>query len=78
MKQTSIQWLIEQLLAYGDKAFNKEITLGEYHIKKQELIEQAKEMHKEEIEQAYKDGWNAGDFGSDEWAKIYYKELYEQ
>jgi len=32
--QTSIEWLIEQLSIYGDKALNKEITLGEYLIKK--------------------------------------------
>jgi hypothetical protein len=54
--QTSIEWLIEQLSIYGDKAFNKEITLGEYHIKKNELIEQAKEMHKQEIIDAYFSG----------------------
>lgn len=49
MKQTAVEWLVEQLLIYGDKAFNREITLGQYHIKKQELIEQAKEMHRQEI-----------------------------
>ena len=67
--QTSIEWLIEQLSIYGDKALNKEITLGEYLIKKNELIEQAKEMHEQEIINAHNsgfeksaEGWN-GEYG---------------
>ena len=49
MKQTAVEWYNEQLNMYGDMAFNKEITLGQYHIKKQELLQQAKEMEKEQI-----------------------------
>ena len=52
-QQTAVEWLVEQLLIYGDKAFNKEISLGQYHIKKQELIQQAKQMEKEQIMNAY-------------------------
>ena len=55
-KQTAVEWYNEQLNVYGDMAFNKEITLGQYHIKKQELLEQAKEMGKEQIEEAFADG----------------------
>jgi hypothetical protein len=74
--QTSIEWLIEQLSIYGDKAFNKEITLGEYHIKRIQLIEQAKEMHKQEIIDAF---WN----GSSHWdseleAEQYYNEIFKK
>lgn len=65
IKQTSLEWLRQELLK---RDMDKSIK---------ELFNQAKEMHREEIEQAYKDGWNAGDFGSDEWAEIYYKETYE-
>jgi hypothetical protein len=50
MKQTAVEWYNEQLNLYGDMAFNKEISLGQYHIKKQELLEQAKEMEKENLE----------------------------
>jgi hypothetical protein len=50
MKQTAVEWFNEQLNMYGDMAFNKEISLGQYHIKKQELLEQAKEMEKEKLE----------------------------
>jgi hypothetical protein len=49
MKQTAVEWYNEQLNMYGDMVFNKEISLGQYHIKKQELLEQAKEMEKDQI-----------------------------
>jgi hypothetical protein len=47
--KTAVEWYNEQLNMYGDMAFNKEISLGQYHIKKQELFEQALEMEKEQI-----------------------------
>jgi hypothetical protein len=52
-QQTAVEWYNEQLNLYGDMAFNKEITLGEYHIKKQELIKQAKEIEKEQMLECY-------------------------
>ena len=42
----------------------------------QELLEQGKEMEKEQIEDAYKRGWDSGNFGSDCWEEIYYNETY--
>jgi hypothetical protein len=54
--KTAVEWYNEQLNLYGDMAFNKEISLGQYHIKKQELLEQAKEMEKEQIRIAYMEG----------------------
>jgi len=33
-------------------------------------------MEKEQIEEAYKSGWDAGDFGSDCWEEIYYNQTY--
>jgi len=48
-QQTAVGWYNEQLNLSGDMAFNKEITLGQYHIKKQELFNQAKEMEKAQI-----------------------------
>ena len=77
--QTSVEWLIEQLSIYGDKAFNKEITLGEYHIKKNELIEQAKEIHKQEIMNAYNQGASdAYPNGSYIEGNAYYQETFEK
>jgi hypothetical protein len=51
--KTAVEWYNEQLNLCGDMAFNKEISLGQYHIKKQELLEQAKEMEKEQIMDAF-------------------------
>lgn len=78
-KQTAVEWLVLQLLIYGDKAFNKEISLGEYHIKKEELIEQAKEMEKEQIKDAFWNGDNSdctSEQNSFEFAEQYYNETY--
>jgi hypothetical protein len=47
--KTAVEWYNEQLNLYGDMAFNKEISLGQYHIKKQELLEQANKMFEEQI-----------------------------
>ena len=55
-QQTPVEWYNEQLNVYGDMAFNKEITLGQYHIKKQELLEQAKEMEKQRLIRAFDEG----------------------
>jgi hypothetical protein len=52
-KQTAVDWYNTQLNLYGDMAFNKEISLGEYHIKKMELLEQAKRMEKEQMKEIY-------------------------
>jgi hypothetical protein len=51
--KTAVEWYNEQLNLYGDMAFNKEISLGQYHIKKQELLEQAKEMENQRLKEAY-------------------------
>lgn len=59
MKQTAVEWYNEQLNLYGDMAFNKEITLGQYHIKKQELFQQAKEMEKQQIKDAFVECWKS-------------------
>jgi len=45
-------------------------------VKLWEAFEQAKAMHKDEIEDAYKNGWDAGDFGSDCWEEIYYNKTF--
>ena len=47
--KTAVEWFNQPLNLYADMAFYKEISLGQYHIKKQELLEQAKEMEGEQI-----------------------------
>ena len=75
-QQTAVEWLVEQLLIYGDKAFNKEISLGQYHIKKQELIEQAKQMEKEQIVNSYLQGCFDEELDHNK-AEQYYNETYK-
>lgn len=49
-KQSSVEWLIGQVL------INPKSNL-------REIIEQAKEMHEEEVNEAYIEGFNAGSSG---------------
>lgn len=56
-KQSSIQWIVGKL---GDleSMFNLGIIDNiQYYEEKTKLLEQAKAMHKEEIENAYSRGW---------------------
>ena len=69
MKQeTAVEWL--------EKEFNKlEATVGVYGIM-YSLIEQAKEMEKQQIIEAYKQGQYDGDTIRDTDAEQYYNETY--
>lgn len=66
-QQTAVEWLIEQ--HFG----SIENCTPDFRNK----INQAKEMEKQHIEDAYKNGWNAGDFGVDCWEEIYYNEKFK-
>jgi hypothetical protein len=68
--KTAVEWYNEQLNLYGDMAFNKEISLGQYHIKKQELLEQAKEMFEDQINNAHYEG-------SENYRRQYYNETFK-
>jgi FixJ family two-component response regulator len=69
VKQTAVDWLIEQLKKpYSDKYI-------------MDIIDQAKEKHKQEIINAYRDG--RSDQQSEKpsrfynrWAELYYRETY--
>jgi hypothetical protein len=78
MKQTAVEWYNEQLNMYGDMVFNKEISLGQYHIKKQELLEQAKEMEKDRVIDFAKkfSDFNGLTFNEKEVSKEYLEKLY--
>ena len=64
MKQTAVQWLVEKLMK-GDFVNNPD-----------ELIEQAKAMEKEQIVDAYTDGYSDSD-NKLSFNKQYYIENYE-
>jgi hypothetical protein len=66
-QQTAVEWLLNEIETKNGEEFSS------YYL---EFIEQAKEIEKEQIEDAYKRGWDSGDFGSDCWEEIYYNETY--
>ena len=69
MKQTAIEWLEKQFVKL-------ESTIGVHGVM-YELIEQAKEMEKEQIIQAYyQNGWNDND--NEHNAEQYYNQTYKQ
>ena len=78
MKQTAVEWLISQILA---ASINKETE--EMHITLPKgVFEQAKEMEKEQIVDAFSDGTRMIDVNDEMSAMlngfIYYGENYEQ
>ena len=72
MKQTAVEWLIEQLKE------NNMLTFDEWT----ELVDQAKEMEKEQIVDAFSEGTRMIDVNDEMSAMlngfIYYGEKYEQ
>lgn len=68
MKQTAVDWLLKQITEEFAKTPSK-ITFNPL------LINQAKEMEKEQIIMAYKADWHPC---SDEDAEQYYNETYKQ
>ena len=49
MKQTAVEWLIDNLWLLKEQMANKEITIGQYTLTRVKLLEQAKEMEKEQM-----------------------------
>ena len=74
MKQTAIDWLVEQLENVDYNPLEK----GGYDTAKKRIIEQAKAMEKEQITEAYDDGLFDGsmDIVKDRMYKKYYNENY--
>jgi len=56
MKQTAVAWLIDNLWLLKEQMANKEITIGQYTLTRVKLLEQAKAMEKEQIENAFDSG----------------------
>ena len=63
MKQTAVEWLVEQLTEVERKNWinNKILSIGKNTLAKvtfDEIVEQAKEMEKQQMLQFYEDGYN--------------------
>ena len=75
-KQSSVEYYAQQLQILADDVFKIGLTLDEYRIKKHELLEQAKEMEKDRIIEAWKKGDGLFDKVSDKMSFEYYNETY--
>jgi hypothetical protein len=78
MKQTAVDWLIEQISS-SKYFYNlmEEIESRGTIVQPNGILEQAKEMEKEQIIQAYyQNGWNDND--NEHNAEQYYNETYKQ
>ena len=53
MKQTAVEWYSQQHLKLLIKLENKELSIGEYAVQHQEILNQAKEMEKERMLECY-------------------------
>ena len=72
-KQSSVEFYAKAEKDLSDRFSLRQVNYTQYREKKRELLEQAKAMHKEEIEQAYNDGCY---YGKDCWQEDYYNETF--
>jgi hypothetical protein len=70
MKQTAVEWLEKQFVKL-------ESTIGVHGVM-YELMEQAKEMEKEKIENAYQQGYNNAYFNNPISKDQYYNQTFKQ
>ena len=75
MKQSSIEWLMEQITY--DNGFGKRGNSYSDSVDLSAYFEKAKEMHKGEIENAVKQGWDYNEEGLVQWmGESYYNETF--
>ena len=74
MKQTAVEWLVEQMLKQGYFDGNKPLT----YTNLDHLQQQAKEMEKEQIIDTYWSSYNEGKYSTDKTADEYYKKTFKQ
>ena len=58
--QTGVEWYISKITLLEFWVETKQITWKEYHKEKDKLIEQAKEIEKEQMDKVAGDWWNEG------------------
>ena len=67
MKQTAIEWLEEQMKTWGDLP----------RWMRDDIVEKAKEMEKEQIESAYRKGYTESSWGRHSNSEQYYNETFK-
>lgn len=60
MRQTAVEWYGVQIGILISKFFNNEISKSEVHFKRIEIEEKVKEMEKQQVIDAWKDGAYGG------------------
>jgi hypothetical protein len=71
--KTAVEWLAEKMLYIDNEYDMKLITKSEYQAKRRDIVNQAKEMEKEQIMQAFANG----KFYDKNWAHRYYNETFK-
>jgi HEPN domain-containing protein len=74
---TAVEWQFEQLFNSFEKFNNGEFTFNEYLKKNLEIREQAKEMEKQQIIDAFDDGYYENGMGRYE-PEEYYNETFNK
>ena len=77
MKQTAVEWLVEQLKTMDTKSFNRLIQIEMSRENFEECFEHAKEMEKEQIIEAHNSGYSEGIYQSCESGDEYYNETFK-
>ena len=75
-KISAVEWYENRIFILQIQLEKKEISLGEYAVKRVELFKQAKQMEQEQIINAHLDGQSLVSC-KDEYAEQYYKETFE-
>jgi DNA gyrase inhibitor GyrI len=79
MKQTAVEWFSNKSWKLKIQLENKEISMGEYAVAYVKLVDEAKEMEKEQIMNAWENGWENDSVRDDEVesaATKYYNETF--
>ena len=77
MEQTAVEWLVDYLTNIKELPFiRQDLNINEQNILK-DIIDQAKEMEKEQIIEAYLQGQYDGDIIRDTDAEQYYNQTFK-
>jgi hypothetical protein len=77
MKQSAVEFQTEQIGILVSKLFNDEISKAEFHFKRFEICEQAKEMEKQQIIDAYDNAYIDRYYYNSRNGKQYYNEQFK-
>jgi len=77
MKQTAVEWLANRIIELEERLRQKEININDFFELKDELVEQALEMEKEQLIETWKHGNLPTFLGKTLTAEEYYNKTYK-